>query len=123
MCGVWSVPTRDREPVAKAGERRVHTARRGERGGVGAVTVRARVRVGPGRRPGKVGGWSLPHPWSPVEENAPPSPAEKAGVAVVNRYDQIRGRCERGMPPPSSEILITTSSLFSPSAMITWWPY
>ena len=31
----------------------------------------------------------------------------------------MRGMCERGMPPPSSLILITTSSLFSPSAMIT----
>ena len=31
----------------------------------------------------------------------------------------MRGMCDRGMPPPSSLILITTSSLFSPSAMIT----
>jgi hypothetical protein len=41
------------------------------------------------------------------------------GSAVVKRYDQIFFTLLRGIPPPSSLTLITTSSLSLPSAIMT----
>ena len=34
------------------------------------------------------------------------------GFAVVNKYEKIRFKCDLGMPPPSSDILIAYDILF-----------